>query len=347
MIGFEHPPEGVIAYIKYYQTKTPTERQLVIGNETKYFSKVYHIQDRENLVKKIYHQYLVKPKNYDMTFQIVPWDEIKTHYRPEDALQAKISEVKHREVLPITKLTTELCEFLCQKAGVPTTGMGITGSQLINLQTSKSDIDVIVYGQLNALKIRQVLRDCFKENNPSIFVKPYNKDQLKELYKMRVDESGLTFYEFLKYEFRKLHQGTYKGTDFFIRFLEFSDRDQYRQQNNFSTQTIHNLGKIKISAEVCGDEHWWNTPAWIEMANITVEEKSDIGIRSKLLLGKYNLDVNRIWRTYTLRGRFIENIRLLERFEAYGTLELVVRPNQQPFLQIMIGTNLTDYLKLI
>jgi len=64
------------------------------------------------------------------------------------------------------------------------------------------------------------------------------------------------------------------------------------------------------------------------------------------LLTRYDLQLQNIWRTFTLRGRFIENIRLLEPFTGYGTLELIVPERDHPFLQISFGNYARDYLKL-
>ena len=169
---------------------------------------------------------------------------------------------------------------------------------------------------------------------------------MKALYHARKDNSGISFIEFLKYAVRKLDQGKFRGKDFFIRFFENDDRDIYCKNNTFAHQKLLNLGKIKISGEVRGDQHWWMTPAWVEIGNIQIEDKSELCPNYSELLTQYDLHLPSIWRTFTLRGRFIENIRLLEHFTGYGTLELIVPEKEPPYLQIAFGATATDYLKL-
>jgi predicted nucleotidyltransferase len=356
VIGFDHPNNRIIAYPRYVPTNQETDRILYPNQNIAYFAQQIPSQTKKTLVyfqklvdfaaktqflsEKMPH-FIYSPSNYDMDFHTVPISEIKYHYRPEDR-----NLWNQRSADELSQISQDFVDLLVKQAGISPDHIGITGSQLIQLTNAQSDIDIIIYGFLNSLKVRNVIRDYFNESNQNRLIRQYTLAEFKELYSKRVDASGVRYFDFLKYELRKLHQGKYSGRDFFIRFLEHPQRQTYRQENQFDSQQIRNLGRIKINGEVRGDEHWWTTPAWVEIINLQIENISELQTNYKALLEQYNLELDRIWRTYTYRGRFIENIRLLEQFSAYGNLELVIPPHDTPFLQISFGSDARDYLKV-
>jgi predicted nucleotidyltransferase len=353
VIGFDHPTERVIGYIKYFPITEEIQnaesiREVLRNSKTYKYGKIYDLKNRQEWIQKNHPDYIFCPKNYDFSWHAIPTSKIKTHYRPN----LKLSELNNlREAnQQYPKLHTlyndavDFCHILSKASGVSLNHIGITGSLLSNTATEQSDLDIVVYGFLNSLKIREVLRTIFQQNEPNSEIKRYSKEELKSLYTQRAYGTSLTFYEFLKYEFRKLHQGKFRGRDFFIRFFEYEHRMEYFQQNRFDRQQIRILGRAKITAQVRGDEHWWTTPARLEISNINYLNtflKSD----ADNLLARYHLNLKQLSRTYTIRGRMIENARLLEGIIAEGTLELIIPESDPAYLQISFGADPADYLK--
>ena len=60
-----------------------------------------------------------------------------------------------------------------------------------------------------------------------------------------------------------------------------------------------------------------------------------------------DLKITDVYQIVSLRGRFTENVRLLERFQAYGSLELVIPNKNESFLQISLGASSEDYFYLL
>jgi predicted nucleotidyltransferase len=352
VIGFNHPMDRVIGYIKYYPTPQITDRSKIklVHNEKKtvYYQRVSDLAARHSYIKEQKPNYLLQTPNYYFPFHAIPIADIVHHYRPEQFFELNANENKipetYREIYQITK---EFCTFLAKEANIPLNRIGVTGSLLFGLANKDSDIDLIIYGNLESMKVREVIRKYFATKNPVENLRPLNLSEFKALYQTRKDQSQVTFYEFMKYEARKLHQGMYKDKEFFLRFVEFNDRELYQKKNAFYFQEIKGLGRIKISGQVHGDQHWWLTPAWVEIGHLSIDNTHELVPNVKEILSSHHLDLSQISQTFTLRGRFIENVRLLEMFTIYGTLELVIPHNQSSYLQIVVGTNPTDYLKLL
>ena len=74
----------------------------------------------------------------------------------------------------------------------------------------------------------------------------YNLEEYKTHYKWRVGGSDISFVDFLKSEKRKLHQGKFQGTDFFIRYIK-SPEDW---NGTYYDYKFKNLGWIKIKAKI-------------------------------------------------------------------------------------------------
>jgi uncharacterized protein len=355
---FHQPRDKTVAYLRYFSEKFEnakgrTKNQTNINDSAseksdpaeKYehkYTKIYEIKDRFKFLKNNYPSLIFKHPNYYFDMQAVSNDSIAHHYRPEvflnDLLCSK-REIKN----PILLKAVEFCKFLSEGSDVSLSYFGITGSLLLNLSTSSSDIDIIVYGFGNSLKVRETLRKVFELQNEDSELLKYNLKEFKELYKFRAKGSPISFYEFLNVEIRKLHQGKYKNIDYFIRFLEHENRESYKELNQFNTRKIINLGRITVNGQVHGDQYWWTTPARVKITDIYIKKFVPHSSLSKTILEDYNLKLTDIVQTFTLRGRFIENVRLLEFFEANGTLELIVSQKNRPYLQLNFALDPSDY----
>ncbi|MHA1674692.1 MAG: hypothetical protein ACTSYI_13820, partial [Promethearchaeota archaeon] len=237
---------------------------------------------------------------------------------------------------------------------------GITGSCLGGLEQPSSDIDIIIYGYGASLKVRGYLYTTFRNFSPeqrSQKIRPYTSDELPDLYSLRVPGKHISMSKFAQIELRKLHQGFYGGREFFIRYFEFDSREDYARINPFEKQSITGLGRISLSAQVVEDYHWWTTPSRIKIANVSLIDTSSLVASSSRILSQNNLELTDISCTFTLRGRFTENARLLERVHIYGTLELVTlemgndeiedhndRDEPPMYLQVVLGNHPHDVL---
>ena len=108
---------------------------------------------------------------------------------------------------------------LKEKAGIPWSAIGISGSIMAGLTNEKSDIDPLVYGVENSRKSLH----CPKGTTPKLHgsgFKPYSRTELQTLFDFRSKDTQMSFEDFEKVENRKAFQGMFMGTDYFIRFVK-------------------------------------------------------------------------------------------------------------------------------
>jgi len=351
--GFHQPQDQTIAFIRYAPTgKSPSleiERRKRINSlncSLEYYKKIYPLNEKFQYIQENHPEYLLSHPNYYFQLQAVRNSEIKEHFLPNKFLQILHNS---KEILPsssVLKDALDLCLYLSKSSGVSNEYIGITGSLLVGLQNEESDIDLIVYGYENSIKIRKVIKDNYQNQDENHPLRAYSIKNYRNLYKTRAKGSNISFQTFLQYEIRKLHQGKFRNRDFFIRFLEHSNRNEYKNENQFENRKIKTLGRIGISGEVVNDEYWWTTPSCVIIADVTIENAKDLIPDSLDLLNQYSLKITDIYQIISLRGRYTENVRLLERFHVSGSLELVIPNEKDPYMQISLGTSPEDYFYL-
>ncbi|WP_371803502.1 nucleotidyltransferase domain-containing protein [Candidatus Lokiarchaeum ossiferum] len=347
--GFHQPQNEIVCFIRYHPTNaiSSLDRQKINlqTNKMQNYQKIYELSDKLKYVRQNYPEYEYISEKYYFPLQAVPNCRIIKHYKPEKFLCSSHLSTQESSS-SVQRDTYYFCKCLSELSQVPLDHFGVTGSTLVGLETPDSDIDILIYGFEHSTKIRECLRQIF-ENNPSTTeIRPYNIDELRDHYTFRVPTQTISFYTFLKYESRKLHQGKFRNREFFIRFLPFSDRFIYAQRNLFSTRCIQTLGRISLQGQVAGDQNWWTTPSELEITNVKILSKTDLKEDYLQMLKENNLELSDISSTFTLRGRFTENVRLLEYFQARGSLEVVHIRNQQAYLQLSLGSHPEDYLIL-
>lgn len=351
--GFHQPQDQTISFIRYAPTsKSPSlelERRKRVNSSTcslEYYKKIYPLGEKFQYIEENHPEYLFSHPNYYFQLQAVPNSEIKEQFLPNKFLQILHNS---EEILPsssVLKDAHDLCLYLSKNSGVAYENIGITGSLLVGLQNEESDIDLIVYGYENSIKIRKVIKENFQKQNEKPPLSAYSIEDYRELYKSRAKGSSISFQKFLQYEVRKLHQGKFRNRDFFIRYLEHSNRDNYKNENRFENRIIKSLGRISISGEVVNDEYWWITPSRVQIADVAIKNANELIPDVNDLLKKKNLKITDIHQIISLRGRYTENVRLLERFHVFGFLELVIPDEKDPYMQISLGASPEDYFYL-
>lgn len=372
--GFDHPKNGVIAFPRYvplelfqrspqFKNLLDTEgiilRSLTPESDAKYV-KITSLSSKFEVLSQLYPDISLSHPHYSFPIPQVPAALIVRHLQPENFFISNLASKHSQSTLLLSdsleenslKPALEFLQLLAEETSSPLENFGITGSTLLGLHLPTSDLDLIVYGYATSLKVRDFLYKCYNNYSSSHAdtsshpISPYTSSQLHDLYLLRVPSAHIPFFQFAQYELRKLHQGWYKDHEFFIRFLEFSSREKYAQKNQFSHQKIHSLGRITCSAQVIGDYHWWTTPASVSLDHVRIDSILPSHANIQELLLPFGVKIQDISRTYTLRGRFTENVRLLEFVSIEGTLELVepLLPSAGSYLQIVVGNHPQDKL---
>jgi hypothetical protein len=263
-----------------------------------------------------------------MELQAVPNDQIRKIYCPRDYLK-DVLEKNH--LSRIEKCSLELCELFVELGKIPIENIGITGSPMIGLQKDDSDIDLIIYGTDISLSFQEKLRVILKENN---FCMEYNLQEYQTHYEWRAGGSDIPFDKFLFCERRKLHQGMYKGFEFFIRYIK-SPEDW---GGNFYDYQYENCGRIRLKAKIIDSQEGIFTPCSYKIETLQIIENNS---------NLKTINLNMIKEISSFRGRFCEQAIPGEVVMAEGKLEKVLYKNKREYHRILLQDQVSDKMIII
>ena len=316
--GLVHPPKRVIAFVRYFPDKKGKRRR----NKVTY-GKVYSLSKRYTLLKEKSPQYYVRDPVFDETICEVPVNDVRKHYDPIE----KLLELRNSKSLDaLESKTLLLAELLKEKANIPWNAIGISGSILVELHTRKSDIDLIVYGSENCCKAHSALESVLKDVHE--LFKSYSREDLRALFDFRSKDSMASFEDFIRTESRKVLQGKFMGTDYFIRFV----KDWSEIHEEYGDIKYKNCGCARIKATVVDDSESIFTPCTYKIEDVRVIEGPKL---------EPVLDIA------SFRGRFCEQARIGETVAAQGKIEQVIDSRQsREYFRILLGNKPTDFMIL-
>ena len=316
--GLVHPPNRVIAFPRFIPTLEGTRRH----GKSRY-GKVYSLPDRFTFLQKNSPELIVNDAVFDETLCEVPMPNIKRHYQPTQKLR-QLRSSKSMEDLESKAL--QLAISLKNAANIPWKSIGISGSLLVGLQTSTSDLDPVIYSVENSHKAYAALQKMFREKNTEF--KPYTREELKTLFDFRSKDTVMNFEDFVKVESRKAFQGKFMKTDYFIRFV----KTPTETSESYGDVCYKNSGYARIEAAVADASEALFTPCTYRIANVEVIE----GPRFKT-----------IQEIVSFRGRFCEQAVQGESVVAQGKVEKVTDTRKgREYYRIIIGNKQSDYMTL-
>ena len=178
------------------------------------YGKVYSLADRFKYLQENHPDLIVFDTVFGETICEVPIDQIAQHYQPKKNLALRTA----KDLTVLESKALQLAETLKEKAGIPWSSIGISGSIMAGLTTDKSDIDPLVYGVENSRKAYAALQELRKTEGSGF--KPYTQAELQTLFDFRSKDTHMSFEDFELVENRKAFQGKFMGTDYFIRFVK-------------------------------------------------------------------------------------------------------------------------------
>ena len=215
---------------------------------------------------------------------------------------------------------------LKEKADIPWSAIGISGSIMAGLTNEKSDIDPLVYGVENSRKAYAALKELLKTADSGF--KPYSREELQTLFDFRSKDTQMSFEDFEKVENRKAFQGMFMGTDYFIRFV----KDWNETSEQYGDVCYKNSGYAKITAKIADSSDALFTPCTYKLKDVSIVEGPKLTPITEIV---------------SFRGRFCEQATNSEAIEAQGKVELVTNKNgSSEFYRLIIGSKPSDYMVL-
>ncbi len=316
--GLVHPPNKVIAFPRFIPSQQGTRQ----GKDALY-GKVYSLGDRFKYLQENHPDLIVFDPVFGETMCEVPIDLIVEHYQPPEKL-ASLRLSKNLTALENKAL--QLATALKEKAGIPWSSIGISGSIMAGLTNEKSDIDPLVYGVENSRKAYTALKELLKTEDSGF--KPYSKIELQTLFDFRSKDTQMSFKDFEMVENRKAFQGMFMGTDYFIRFVKgWNEASEY-----YGEVCFKNSGYAKITANITDSSDSLFTPCSYKLRDVAVVEGPNL---------------SPITEVVSFRGRFCEQGIEGEAIEAQGKVELVTdKKNGNEHYRLIIGSKPSDYMVL-
>jgi predicted nucleotidyltransferase len=316
--GLIHPPNKVIAFPRYIPSPQGTR-----GSQKDLYGKIYSFSERFKFLEQNMPNLIVRDAVFDETLCEVPIDTMRKHYKPIEKLRLLRTS---KELGALERKAVQLAEVLKEAADIPWSAIGISGSVLVGLHTSKSDIDPVVYGVENCRRAYTALENLLKDDASKF--KPYSREELQALFDFRSKDTIMSFEDFARVERRKAFQGMFDGTDYFIRFVK--DWSQISEQ--YGDICYKNSGYAKITATIADDSEALFTPCAYRIENVKVVEGPKL---------------QPILEIASFRGRFCEQARKGEAVTAQGKVEHVTdKRKDQEYYRVILGNKPSDYMVL-
>lgn len=315
--GIHHPKNRRICFIRFY----PTPEGDRVRNKQKYL-KIYNLKKRYEFLRTHYPKYLFYSPQLDLELQGVKLEDIKKVYTPRTYFEELMVK---KDLSIIEQNSYDLCELFIKEGNLPEDSIGISGSPMVGLNKEESDIDLLIYGTQNSLTFQNNLKKLLSDESNEI--RRYTYEEFKDHYQWRAGGSGIAFEDFLKSERRKLHQGKFRGVEFFIRYIK-SPEDWKGDYNDYKYK---NFGRIRCKVKITDARDSIFTPC-----EYTIEPLEILDLSRK---EPHNLKKN-LRYINSFRGRFCEHAKENEIVLVHGKLEKVFFKEEQYFRIL-----LTDQIK--
>jgi predicted nucleotidyltransferase len=259
--GYLHPPDRYTAYLKYSPAPVGKWKRGEISyhRELAYYH-VSRVADTIAYLEQNYPQYVHDCPVRGIRFSMVPHRYVEKYYLPEQRL---------RDILdnPRDSLEEEVGAFASEivaTTGVKASDLGITGSILLGIHNPQfSDIDLIVYGLENSLKIRAALKEGRLTR-----IRPVAGRALEEWCASVGEHFSLKYGEARYLAGRRWNYGFFEGRYFSIH----PTRKDEEISENYGDRIYRGEGMAKIRAVVTDARQSLFMPALYRVERVEVIE---------------------------------------------------------------------------
>lgn len=314
--GLIHPLSRVIAFVRYIPSLDGDRERGGIR-----YRRMYDLGERFSFLKREFPQYLVYDPIIGEEMIEVPVERVTHHYQPI----SKLAELRSLSNLcSIEKKSVKLTDYVINLARIDHNNIGVSGSVLVGLTSPSSDLDLVVYGVKNALKVDAALKKSLDEGE---HLKRFGLEALKRLHKDRCCESGVSLKDYVFHEERKSFQGLFDGIEFFVRYVK--DWSEYEEV--YGESIYAPMGWAEVRCVVVDNSDALFTPCFYGVEEVEVVD----GTPAKPIVG-----------ATSFRGRFCQHAFVGERIAARGKLERVTRCGEI-YHRLVLGGSPKDFMVVI
>jgi len=301
VVGYTHPPDRVISYLKY----APAEGG-EWGSADHRFKRILpyytipHLKNTLDLLREKFPSYVFDDPYSKTTFSAVPTEKITNHYCPEEKLQSLL-KAERRDRLEEAAL--QLVAILSEESGVTKDSLGVTGSILIGIhRPTVSDIDLTVLGRENASKVKRTLLNLYTRADSPL--KKFSDRALKDWCESKTELYPLTLREAEALYERIWNRGVFGEVNFSLHPVRL-DREVTER---YGSKRYTPLGLVEVEATIRGTAEAIFLPATYQVGEVDVRR----GVK-----------VEGIGEVVSFEGLYGDIFQQGERVSARGMLEEV------------------------
>lgn len=332
VIGNVHPPKRVISYLKYIPKIGEKTIRIKWSKNGKTYSRILPYYSAlgtsftKEYLKENFPDYIYFDKYLNIEYSSVPIKMIKKHFKPEERLKELLIE-KSKDKLE--EIAIELVKMIANESNVSFDYFGISGSILLKIHNIEfSDIDLIVYGYENSIKVKEAIKKILLEEKYGIH--PPKGKILESWANDIIKIHPLNFKEAYKLYSEKWNRILFGEKQFSIHPVKIEEEvnEIYGKVKYIPKGFI----KIKCAIEDCKEAIF--LPCKYKVKNVEIIE---------------GLKVNDIKEVVSYEGLYSDIANNNEEIITYGKLEEVININNNlKYHRVQIGSieaGGRDYIK--
>jgi predicted nucleotidyltransferase len=172
-LGYLHPPDRVISYLKYVPRNLADEFDLkwlpyeweLEGVRLVRPAQLYSPENYEHIIETFnlnHPDYVLHDPDLMRKILAIPRNSIKSVFEPRASLAFLLENEKKRLLDDLEKDAIKVIKTISKLTGVGMSSFGIHGSISLGMQNAESDVDIAVYGAGNFSKVRTHLNQVSK-----------------------------------------------------------------------------------------------------------------------------------------------------------------------------------------
>jgi predicted nucleotidyltransferase len=271
VFGYEHPRNRVFSFLKYIPSKFKTLFHVRFLERTWKSGRLKLVRAEKLYTAQNYQTFLETFRNnfpnyvYFCPFRekeviSTPLNSIKKVYVPRECLHSLI-RIERKDSLQ--EMTLNLIDLLSSESGLAVEDFGVHGSISLNMHTSQSDIDLVVYGAQNLRELEKAIDKLVKAGTLSYVFN--NRLDAARRYKGRYLDKIFMYNAVRKPEEVNSKYGTYKYSPvshvkFHCKVKDDSEAvfrpavykiENYKPDNTSSTLSEDRIPKLVVSMIGC------------------------------------------------------------------------------------------------
>jgi predicted nucleotidyltransferase len=262
VVGYLHPPDSYTAYLKYRPNpKGKWERGDVRYERMIQVYSAAEVQSSSNWLLENHPEYIQLDPVRGFKLPLVPWKNTVAYYLPE----VRMAEIIRNPQDPLESKAKALVTLLSEASDVELSRFGVSGSILLEIHNPMfSDIDLLVYGQENVHRVRDVMDELFGENK----VKPYSGEEIQAWQLRQVRSLGVPARFAEQIAWSHWQRGRFGKTSFSITPVRMDGEIM----NQYGTETYSPVETVEFTATIIEDEANLFVPARYFVGDISMEE---------------------------------------------------------------------------